>query len=359
MKIIDRYILKEFFLYLLLIMSLFVSLFIIIDFFERLKLFLSNHASVSQMFSFIFYQIPMIVSLTLPAAVLIATLITLSTFSKNSEITAMKANGISLYRIALPIFLSAMAISFFLFFFSEWITPAANQKAEHIKYVEIKKQEARGSFKQAQIWYRGKDGIYNFNLYNPKTGMLQGVSLYYMTADFQPRLQISAENAYWQDEHWIGNNVQVITLSAEGLPAIKKNNRMILPIMETPADFEAVQKSPDKMGFFELRNYIDNLVAEGSEATPYLVDLHAKIAFAFVTLILTAIGVIFSVHAERSGGVARSIGLGIIIGFSYWIVHAFSVSLGRSGTLPPILSAWVANIIFLIMGLFLSLRIRT
>lgn len=359
MKIIDRYILKEFFLFLLMIMSLFLTLFIIIDFFERLKLFLNNSASIGQMGSFIFYQIPMIVSMTLPVAVLIATLITLSTFSRNSEITAMKANGISLYRIAAPIFLSAVAISFFLFFFSEWVTPMANQKADHIKYVEIKKQQARGSFKQSQIWYRGVDGIYNFNLYNPKTGVIQGVSLYFMTGDFRPRLQISAEKAFWEKEHWVGQNVQIITLSAVGLPTIQKKEMMILPIRETPVDFETVQKSPDKMGFFELRHYIDKLVEEGNDVTAYLTDLHAKLAFAFVTMILTVIGVIFSVHAERSGGVARSIGLGIIIGFSYWIVHAFSVSLGRSGTIHPIMAAWVANALFITIAMVLIRRIRT
>jgi len=360
MKILDRYILKEFFLYLIMIISLFIVLFIIIDFFERLKLFLSNHASVTHMSLFIFYQIPMIVSLALPAAVLIATLITLSTFSRNSELTAMKASGISLYRIATPIFLSAIAISLGLFFFSEWITPLANQKAEYVKYVEIKKQETRGSFKQAQIWYRGKDNsIYNFNLYDPDTAMIQGVYLYFMTSDFRPRLQVSMEKAQWQGGKWMGYNVQVIMLSASGLPTIQKRDQMILPIQETPADFEEVQISPDKMGFFDLRDYVHTLAAEGSDVTPYLVDMHAKIAFAFVTLILTVIGVIFSVHAERSGGVARSIGLGIIIGFSYWIVHAFSVSFGRSGTLHPILAAWVANILFLLMGLVLSRRIRT
>ena len=359
MKIIDRYILKEFFLFLLMIMSLFVTLFIIIDFFERLKLFLNNNASLSQMGSFIFYQIPMIVSLTLPVAVLIATLITLSTFSRNSELTAMKANGISIYRIASPVFLSAVVISFFLFFFSEWVTPIANQKADHIKYVEIKKQQARGSFKQSQIWYRGTDGIYNFNLYDQKTGTIQGVSLYFMTQDFRLRMQISAEKAVWEKNHWLGQNVQVISFSADGLPDIKKHERMPLPIRETPVDFEAVQKSPDKMGYFELKTYIDKLDEEGTDVNAYLTDLHAKLAFAFVTLILTAIGVIFSVHAERSGGVARSIGLGIVIGFSYWIVHAFSVSLGRSGTIAPLPAAWAANAVFVILALVLGRRIRT
>jgi len=358
-KILDRYILKEFFRFLIMILSLFISLFIIIDFFERLKLFISNHASVSQMFSFIIYQIPMIVSLTLPAAVLIATLIALSTLSRNSEITAMKANGISLYRIAFPIFFASCAISIGLFFFSEWVTPIANQKADHIKYVEIKKQEARGSFKQEQIWYRGKHSIYNFNLYNQKTGLIQGVSLYFMTPDFQPKMQIIAEKAIWQGQNWLGYNVQVITLSEEGLPSIQKVNRMTLPIQETPLEFEAVQMSPDKMGFFELRKYIKKLISEENDVTPYLADLHAKIAFAFVTLILTMIGVIFSVHSERSGGVARSIGMGIIIGFSYWIVHAFAVSFGRSGTVHPILAAWFANALFLAVGLVFVRKIRT
>ncbi|HPJ97024.1 MAG TPA: LptF/LptG family permease, partial [Syntrophales bacterium] len=134
---------------------------------------------------------------------------------------------------------------------------------------------------------------------------------------------------------------------------------MPLPIRETPVDFEAVQKSPDKMGYFELKTYIDKLDEEGTDVNAYLTDLHAKLAFAFVTLILTAIGVIFSVHAERSGGVARSIGLGIVIGFSYWIVHAFSVSLGRSGTIAPLPAAWAANAVFVILALVLGRRIRT
>ncbi|MBN1545464.1 MAG: LPS export ABC transporter permease LptG, partial [Syntrophaceae bacterium] len=306
MKILDRYILKEFSRFLIMIMGLFIVLFIIIDFFERLKLFLSNHATISQMAGFIVFQIPMIISLTLPVAVLVATLITLSTFSRNSEITAMKANGISLYRIAAPIFFCSLAISAGLFFFSEWVTPISNQKADQIKYVEIKKKKSIGSFKLEQIWYRSRNSIYNFNLYDPKKNMIQGVSLYYLDSDFRPRMQIFSEKAFWQEEKWIGYQVQVITLSPEGLPAIKKYDQMEMPIREGPSDFEAVQLSPDKMGYFELRKYIQKLRAEGADTSSYMVDQHAKVAFAFVTLILTVIGFIFSVHAERSGGMARS-----------------------------------------------------
>ncbi len=341
------------------IVALFIALFIIIDFFERLKLFLSNQASAKQIISFILYQIPMIISLTLPVGVLVSTLITLSSLSAKSEITAMKANGISLYRIALPLFITSALISAGLFFFSEWVTPKANQKADHIRHVEIKKKEFKGSFKREQIWYRGKNSIYNFNLYDPRKEMLQGISIYYLTPDFRPKTQILAEKAFWDDKRWMAHNVQVVTLSDEGLPSIEKHDRLVIPIVESPADFEAVQLSPDRMGFFELQNYIRKISLEGADITAYLVDLHAKIAFSFVTLILTMIGFIFSVHTERSGGVARNIGIGIAIGFSYWIIHAFSVSFGRSGTIPPLAAAWIANALFLAAGLFFAQRIRT
>ncbi|MDR2861123.1 MAG: LPS export ABC transporter permease LptG [Syntrophobacterales bacterium] len=359
MKIIDRYILGEFFRFLIMCLLLFVSLFLVIDFFERLRFFISNQAAVKHALAYVVCQIPMVISLTLPVAVLIATMATLSIFSKNSEITAMKATGISLYRIGAPILLAACLITMILFFFSEWVTPKANQKVNHIMRVEIKKEAARGSFKQEGIWYRGEGGIYNFNSYDPKEQKLQGISLYFMTPDFRPQTQILAKEAYWRGKLWEGYQVQVITISPDGAPSMDKFDQMIMPIREKPADFGEIQLTPGEMGFFDLRRYARKLVAEGGEATPYLADMHAKIAFAFVPLILTITGILFSVRSERSGGIARSIGLGVIIGFSYWIVHAFSISFGRSGILPPIAAAWVANALFVIAIFIIGRRVTT
>ncbi len=90
------------------------------------------------------------------------------------------------------------------------------------------------------------------------------------------------------------------------------------------------------MGFFELRDYARKLRSEGYDATRYEVDMHGKVAFSLVTVILVFIGISFSLREERGGGVSRSIGAAIVIGFSYWLVHAFSLSLGRAGTLPPL-----------------------
>jgi lipopolysaccharide export system permease protein len=129
----------------------------------------------------------------------------------------------------------------------------------------------------------------------------------------------------------------------------------VVDIPETPEDFKVVQKDVETMGYTELKRYIQKLQTEGYDATRYIVDLHGKIAFSLVSLILAVIGISFSLRSERSGGSQNR----VIIGFSYWLVFAFGMSLGRSGTLPPITAAWFGNIIFGCASLWLFLRIKT
>jgi lipopolysaccharide export system permease protein len=145
----------------------------------------------------------------------------------------------------------------------------------------------------------------------------------------------------------------------KGTPVLEWFQEKIIPLPEKPNDFKIMQKDAEKMGFFDLWKYINKIQKEGYDATRYLVDLHGKLAFPLVTVILVLIGISFSTRSERQGGVMQSVGIGIIIGFSYWIVHAFSMSLGRSGILPSILSAWIANIIFLGAGTILFFRTKT
>ncbi|MGD0169960.1 MAG: LptF/LptG family permease, partial [Smithella sp.] len=146
MKLLDKYILKEFFKILVITVLSFIALFLIVDFFDKIRMFLSNNASVSQIASYFVYSIPMIISYIFPPAVLLATLMTFSSLSKFNEITAMKANGINIYRISLPLTIFAAIAAVFLFYFSELISPASVQKTEYIVKVEVQKQKTLGFF---------------------------------------------------------------------------------------------------------------------------------------------------------------------------------------------------------------------
>ena len=358
-KLIDQYILKEFLRFFLITFVSFIALFLIIDFFEKSRMFMSNHATMAQMASYFLYSIPFVISMTLPVAVLLATLLTYSFFSKYSEITAMKANGISLYRISLPVLAVAAALSVLLFFFTELVTPASVQKTEHIIKVDVQKQQALGFFKQDEIWYRGHNAIYNFKMFDVEKNILHGISINRLTPDFTMETRIDADRAEWKNHSWVFYHLLVTTFQPNTPPSLEWSEEKVIALPEGPNDFKIIQKDAEKMGYFELRRYVKKIQAEGYDVSRYLVDLQGKIAFPLVCLIVVVIGISFSILSERSGGIMQSLALGLFLGFSYWIVHAFSMSLGRSGTVPVFLSAWAANLLFGGLGAVLFYRVRT
>jgi len=359
MNILDRYISREFLRYFLLVILSFLSLFLIIDFFEKLKMLISNSATFYQIVAFFFFRIPMMISLTIPAAVLLSALLTFGSLSKNSEIVAMRANGISLYRSSIPVLILSLLITLFTFVFSELITPYTNSKSEYIKEVEIHKRKIQGIFKQEQIWYRGDRGIYNFKLYDPEHNTLKGITLNYLDRQMQLVMRVDAERAIWEKDHWKFYNLLIVRFDSTGFPLMERYREKIVDLPETPSEFKVIQKDSEQMGYFELRRYVRKIRSEGYDTTRYLADLHGKIAFPFVCVLLAIIGISFSLKTERSGGLAGSIFAGLIIGFSYWIIFAFAMSLGRSGSLPPLLAAWLADLIFGLPALYLFTHVRT
>lgn len=359
MKIVDRYLTREFTRNLLLITVSFISLFLIIEFFERIRMFLSNQATFTQMVSFFLFRIPMVLSQTLPATLLLASLMTCGLLSRHSEIVAMKANGISMYRIALPMLVVAVLVSMLTFMLSEWITPYTNERAEHIRVVEVQKQSSPGTFKRDQIWYRGQKGIYNFQFFDAQSNTLRGITIHYLDRNMNLTMRLDAEKGEWRDGRWYFFNVLTTRYDEGEFPALERSAMQIADLPEKPSDFKVVQKDVETMGYFELKRYIRKLQSEGYDVTRYVVDLHGKIAFSLVGIILTVIGIAFSLRSERSGGIAQGIGVGLILGFSYWLVYALGMSLGRSGTLPPLIAAWFANILFSAGSFWLIWRIKT
>jgi lipopolysaccharide export system permease protein len=359
LTILDRYILKEFLLNLLLILASLVVLFLIVDFFQRIRMFISNSATVGQVAVYFFYSIPMILVQMIPVSVLLSSLITFGTFSRYCELVALRASGVSLYRAALPPLLSALVIALATFLISEFITPYANQRVKHTKYVEIQNRTQSGTFKHHEIWYRGKPGIYNFAVFDPHTNVLRGIRINYLDESMNLVKRIDAAEGFWRNGTWVFHRVMIATFPEDDFPHIETRKSMKIDIPEKPQDFLVVQREPDEMGFGELRRYITKIRSEGYDAGRYLADLHGKAAFPFVSVIMAVLGLCFAARSERSGGIAQGIGIGIATGLSYWLVFAFTMSLGRSGALPPVIGAWAANILFLAASIFLLRRIRT
>jgi lipopolysaccharide export system permease protein len=186
-----------------------------------------------------------------------------------------------------------------------------------------------------------------------------GVTLNYLEENYMQKKRVDADKAEWRDNQWVLQNVLITTFQDDTFPTLERKVTQVVHLPETPADFKTVQKDTDRMGFLELYQYIRKLQSGGYDATRYLADLHGKIAISLVSILLVLIGISFSLRSARQGGIAQSISAGITIGFSYWLLFAFSLSLGRSGLVPPILSAWLANILFGVAAVVMIRRVRT
>ena len=357
MTIISRYIFREFIKVFFYSLAVATSLFFIIDLFERLDVFLKYQASLSLITQYFLYKFPSIIFQITPVAVLLSTFITLGILSRNFEIIALKATGINLFRTISPILVTTFIISIIVLLGNELIAPFTNHKARTI-YKNIKGRKEKYIFKQHQLWYRGGNIIYNIKFFSYQDNVLHGVTLYFFDKDFHLYKRIDAERACWEGENWVFKNVTIRVFNPDKTIKTSFATKKVLPLKERPETFKKEIRKPEEMSYLELKEYIEKTTQEGYDTTKYLADMYAKISAPFINFIITLLGIPFAIKLGKHGGFALGVTFSFIIGFFYWVFFNICLALGHGGALPPLISAWIANFIFGILGLYLLLQIR-
>lgn len=358
MKILRRYICWEFLKILLLSMSAFIIIYFVVDFFARMDTFLEHKAPPTLVFLYYLYQVPGVGVQILPLGILMATLLGLGILSRNNEITAMKANGISLYRIAFPLLLLGILASGLCFITNELIIPFAKRQSDNIYLTEIRKKPRKTFIRNYKVWYRSRNAIYNFQVFNPEKDTLEGITLFEFNDNFKLQRRIDAKRALWKDDAWHFYGVTIRDFHERGTIRTTRFEEKVIPIPETPDVFKEERKDTEEMGYYDLRRYIRKIEMGGYDATRYIVDLYAKLSYPFACVIMVFIGIPFSLKTARSGGVALSFVMSVIIGFLYWITLNLSLSLGHSGSFPPQLSAFAPHALFGLAGIYALISIR-
>jgi lipopolysaccharide export system permease protein len=358
MKILRRYICREFLKIFLLSMSAFILIYLVVDFFSRMDTFLEHKAPPTLVFLYYLYQVPGIGLQIFPLGILIATLLGLGILSRNNEITAMKANGISLYRIAFPLLILGILASGLCFIANELIVPFSKRQADNILLTEIRKKPRKTFIRNYKVWYRSRNAIYNFQVFNPEKDTLEGITLFEFDDNFKLKRRVDAKKALWRGDAWHFYDVTIRDFDKREAIKTTRFEEEVIPIPETPDVFKEEQKDTEEMGYYDLQRYIRKIEMGGYDATRYTVDLYAKLSYPFACLIMVFIGIPFSMKAPRSGGVALSIAMSIVIGFLYWITLNLSLSLGHSGYFPPQLSAFAPHALFGLAGVYALISMR-
>jgi LPS export ABC transporter permease LptG len=364
--ILDRYVATSYGRVLALSAGGLIGLFYISTFLDMSDKVFKGPATWGMLGAYFWYATPQYVYYVVPMSILIATLVTIGVLTKNSEIVVMKACGVSLYRIAWPMFACAIVAGGFLFMLEQTVLGPANRHAEAIRHV------IRGGSPQTfdvlnRQWLVGNRGqIYHYDYFDPRTQQLSGVSTYEFDGAMRALSRRTfAERAVYNPDGdgalpdvWRAERGWMRAFDAEGnTRTFQAFDESRLPY-EVPSYFATEQPDSKFMSYSQLRAYIARLQASGFDVVGQQVALERKLSFPFVTLIMTLIAVPFAVTTGRRGAL-YGIGVGIALALVYWTGISVFAAIGAGGLVTPVLAAWAPNILFGAAAAYLVLTVRT
>ncbi|MGB9629691.1 MAG: LptF/LptG family permease, partial [Thermodesulfobacteriota bacterium] len=237
-RIISRYVVDEYLKVFGLSLSSLILIYVVILFFQKMNLFVEYKTPFYLIFEYLIYKIPEVIfQWTLPYAILLSTLLTLGSFSRHNEIIALKAGGVSLYRITLPLFFIAFLISLFSFIGNEYLVPTSSQKTRYLLSVKVRREPLTIFFKNYKIWYRSDNRIFNIQLLDPREKILQGITLYEFDHQFRCIRRVDAKEARWRDGKWNFYHGALRNFDESGSVQMTPFEEMEFPIKEDWASF--------------------------------------------------------------------------------------------------------------------------
>ena len=358
--IMDRYLIRQYLIYLGIGTVIGAVLIGVVDLLQTLDRFLRVKPPFTTILEHFVYRLPGELYKGLPMIVLIATVFLFLSLTRQRELDAFKAAGISLYRASLPILLVAGGISVLAVAFQEIVLPDINAKSEEVDRVKIRGQLPRHLQRQTQIWYRSSDTrFFRMALLDPVGKSMEGLTVLDISRDFRMEERLDARAAQWSAEGWQLTDGVFRRVGPQNRVTSEMFDSRLLAMPEHIDDFIQLQNAPDTMSFLELRAYVARLRDGGHRVTRYLVQLYSKLSFPLVHVIMALVAIPFALVSPRSGGRAMGIGVAIVIAVGYWVVHSVALAFAQADLLPAALAAWTANIVFAGIGTALFLSVRT
>jgi len=363
MRILDKYIVKNFLGPFFYCLALFIFLYIIIDLFGHLDEILKRGIPVLILQEYYFSMISFIVINTAPIASLISTIYVIGALNKHDEITAMRAAGISMSRVLLPFIYIGLAISIAIFAISEKVMPLGMKNAQYIKenYIEKKgsddDKESGRPINNIALYGKNNDLIFIESYYSGEK-LAKNITILKQNKNGHVMEKVSAQEGKWSDGIWTFSDILIYRLKDDGTvagsPLFLKNEDFI---MESPEELISKGTNYEFMNFKDLSDYVKNFSGTSSPEiiNRLRVDLQQKISLPFTSLVIILIGAAFAMKIKRRGKTAAimGVGTGVVIGFVYYAVMAICIALGKGGMLPAYISAHLANVIFCFIGIIL------
>jgi LPS export ABC transporter permease LptG len=357
--ILDAYVARSYLRIVGLAFVAMLGLFYIATFVDLSDKLFKKEATGGMLVQFLWYSTPQFIYYVIPLATLLGALVTVGLLTRTSELTVMKACGISLYRMAVPLLLVALLGSLLLFSLEERLLARANRRAESLN-AQIRGRTPRTFNALNRQWVAGREArIYHYALFDTERNEFSGLSTYALddsrwrlaSHNFAERARYAPSSGWAADQGWR------VSFNPRGIPDWEpwSNGR---PEMEPPEYFETAPPDAELMTYSELQRHVRDLRSSGFNVVPLLVDLQRKLAFPLVTVVMTLLAVPFGVSTGRRGAM-YGVGLAIGLAITYWVLMSAFGAMGAGGLLPPLLAAWAPNLLFAAGACYLLLTVRT
>ncbi len=363
MRILDNYILKSIISVFVATILIFAFLYILIDAASNLDEIIGRKVGLKVLAQYYFSFFPIILTQTSSIACLIATLLTFSRLSNNNEVIALRSSGLNFWKITRPALWFCILVSVLLFWVNERFVPTATVSSEQIRDENIILQSDKNKKLIQPIknltFYGLKNRLYFIDSFNPRTYELAGITIIEQDNNQNPIQKINALNGKWIGIAWKFSQCQVSLFDPVNInttKGLKYYPEKLMDIKETPQDFLRQRINITSMNIHQLHDYIKRISNSGATKAirERKVDLYQKMAFPFTTIAIVLVGMpIALLTGRRRAFTFTSLGIAIAAGFFFKVIEAVGLALGKDGTLPPILSAGLAPLIFLSIGFYL------
>lgn len=363
-QLIDTYVLTSFLFWFAVVLSGFVLISHIYTFFELLSDIIRNQIPLQRVLTYLLFLTPKFLYDSTPVSVLVSVLVTFGVLSKNNEVTAFKASGVSVYRLAAPLLLASLAFSGALFAFDHFYIPNLNRIQDAIRN-EIKGRPVQTYLRPDQKWINGLDGrIYYYRYFDPNENAMLDVNVYEVDWKIAKlKRHISAEKARWEPslKRWVFQNGwrrDFNGITETKYDPFDRATRTFDELVEAPDYFLKEVKQGKQMNFQELDRYIAELNQRGFDTVQLQVQYHKKFSVPLFTFIMALIGIPFAFRGGTRGAMA-GVGLSFSIAIAYIAVNQLFEQVGNLNQLPPALAAWAPDGLFALAGSYFSARMRS
>ena len=356
MILLDRYIFKQFSKNLVLVMTALVTVYILIDFFERVDDFVENQKSLGLAAKYFALKIPLVMEQLSPIIILLGGIIVLGFLNHDGEILALKAVGIHTFRITFPITATAVVFSLLTLAFAEWIVPPTTANSNAILYEEVRQEKPKGIFRKNRFYYKDQQGFYSFEKHEQTENRFDSFIFTSWDENYSLDTLLTADSAFWNNGEWTFTNSRIKQKNADGHYQVTSYAESSFPLQVRPGDFFIPEYKITELSLSELFSL--SRADRGPRGNEAGLKLLERISFIFLGIPLLMLGLPLVLIAHQKWGRDLSLAIPLSCGLAFGAWGGWSVlqSLAKAEVINPHLAAWTMHLLIAAIGTYLILQ---